>query len=262
MTTFVQNIEGAQGVGIGNQRVVQEQTPSFAPTAQAISAGLANAYNLGGEIVADYVADGIVESAGDALEKERARIEDTDMATAIPQGNIADLTKTTNLLRSGVTRGTMSKEKARLFVTNEVTKAIQDQPLFQDKIRNAAQDLLGFNLQSEASKAYFSSFPSEAAIASARGGSSGGALEKQAQFLVDSGMISNMNDARFYVGQNLMAQLGKETADFRFQNNITNAEQSFGEVFAADTTALHHNIFASALRDKSNNVEINEKYWR
>ncbi|UCD07087.1 MAG: hypothetical protein JSW41_04625 [Candidatus Aenigmatarchaeota archaeon] len=33
-------------------------------------------------------------------------------------------------------------------------------------------------------------------------------------------------------------------------------------MFAADTTALHHNIFASALRDKNNNVEINEKYWR
>jgi hypothetical protein len=150
----------------GQQSVVQNQGPTAGEAINnAINAGAA-AFDTAGTIYAKNQAQSLVND----------ELENVDSAIAIAERKAKDenFVEPTNLPVSGdefkvieaaVRSGAMSREKARLVASSRLRTRISEQPFFADKLRQAASNVVGFNIQSEPAQQYFASLPTDAQLA-------------------------------------------------------------------------------------------------
>lgn len=259
MVSFVTRTDEVQGGGIGDQRIISQQQPSIAAAVQQSGAALNQAVDLAGTQIAKSTAQDIVRDAQSQIEQERAEMEDLGIEDTT--GAVAELNQGVKTLEKGVKSRKISRENARIRATDLVTKAIQEQPLFKDKIRRSAESLLGFSLESEASKQFFSSFETQASMGSGGGLTGMTSMEKEALGLSRLLGIS-LPKAMETVGQSKLLELQSENATNRMKLGDLSAEGGFRELTNVDSVQSTNRIFADVLAMKDAGEEVNENVWR
>jgi len=159
MATPITSTQGVQGGGIGSQSIVSAPTPSFSSAVRSVGADLGAIKSLtedsvrreGEEVAAGAVKD--VETALGSLQEAEAErdagpFREQDIAALESPGKDALGEADFELLRKGVNSGKISKETAHLFAANQVTKRVQEQPIFAERIREAASRVIGFDPKS------------------------------------------------------------------------------------------------------------------
>lgn len=153
-------------VGTGNQQVVSTG-----------ETGIGNIVNIvtevGSGLVQEFAsrkkeseADRIVKSAiarADAAIAGQSDLSELDPVSQLDilsggEPSVQAVTSSSNKLQRAVNKGTISREHARLLVSNSVVKAIEEQPFLSRQIRQAASNLLGFDPKSEGVRQFFQSF--------------------------------------------------------------------------------------------------------
>lgn len=203
---------------IGQQRVVQEQGPTIGSIASnAVQQG-ANTVDMVGDIYAKNEAQALVENTIEEVDAavaaaERGAKENTFSKKA-PQ-ELAVNNDEWLMIQNAVASGAMTQEKARLIASSRLRTRIAEQPLFADKLRQAASGVLGFNIESEAARQYFAALPTEAA---ARGGS--GRQTYQQKIDEQATAIANTIGVDFETARRTLV-----TADFAEQQKSALASQ-------------------------------------
>ena len=157
MGTLEQESPGVQFVGGGDQQIINRDT-SYSKAAIGVAGQVAKGIDEFGDISAASTAKDLVTDAQSQADQARLELEESPELDGMPDNVSGDVAKQTSKIERGVRAGTINKDNARLLVANIVTKAISEQPMFQDKIRKAASNLLGFNPESEGVRQFFSSF--------------------------------------------------------------------------------------------------------
>lgn len=259
MVSFVTRTEEVQGAGIGDQRVINKQRPSVAATVEQVGATLNKAVDRVGDSIADSTAQEIVRDAQSQIDSERAELERLNQE--VPNNTVQDVDRGIKTLEQGVASRQISRENAKIRAQDLVTKAIQDQPLFKDKIRKSAENLLGFSLESEASRQFFSTFETQAQLSSGQGVSGMTALEKEALGLSRVLGIS-LNKAYDIVGEREMLEIQTENIQNRMKRGDTSSEGAFRELSNIDSRTSTNAVFAEVLKLREAGEEINENTWR
>jgi len=158
----------------GQQSVVQDRSPLVGDAINNLTSAAVNAYDTAGTIYAKNTAQSLVNE----------ELENVDSAISLAEKSAADenfvqpdempVSKDEfALIESAVRSGKMSREKARLLSSSRLRTRISEQPFFADKLRQAASNVIGFNIQSESAKQYFASLPTDAQL------SGGGQTQQQ-----------------------------------------------------------------------------------
>lgn len=255
MTSFVQQTEGVQPTGIGNQQIVQRDNSHINTLAKAVDSTFQAADAIG-TVVGKQKAVDIVSEAQQQVDTEQKEAEEFAQLEALGDDASAnDIARKTALLEKGVAQGRISRENARLRVADLVTKGIEENPIFASKIRDSASRLLGFNPESEAVRQFFGAFEP------AGSGAKPNATEQRAQFLSENTDLS-LTSARQLIAQQDMIDLQKNIRQDRLSIGDMTADQALAERSAADSLEGVNNLFGDALALKRDGQEINVDTWR
>lgn len=152
---------------IGQQRIVQEQGPTVGAIASnAIQQGAATV-DMVGDIYAKNEANALVNETIEEVDAAIAAAEQGAKENVFTKKTPEDLAVNNDewtMIQNAVASGAMSQEKARLIASSRLRTRIAEQPLFADKLRQAASGVLGFNIESEAARQYFAALPTQASL--------------------------------------------------------------------------------------------------
>jgi len=153
--TFVQKVEGQGQTSIGNQQTVTRDRSYINTAVNAVDSVLTGV-DIGRTAVGKSIAKDAVQQA--QLEIDSTLRDQEDLAALQTIGDdpsVSELARKAALVAKGVEKGTMNRGAAELLMANEVKSRIQSNPLFADKIREAATNILGFNPESRAVRQFF-----------------------------------------------------------------------------------------------------------
>ena len=255
MASFVQQTEGVAPSGIGNQQIVQKDSSYLSTAARAVDS-VFQGINTVGEAVGNQRAAEITGEALAEVERERRESEEfTYIASLGDTANAQQVARKAALLEKGVAQGKITRENARLRVTDLVTKGIEESPLFASQIRKSAERLLGFSLESEATRQFFGSFEPTGA-----GETTKSATEKRAEFLSQNTDLS-LPAARQLIAQQDMLELQKTIRADKLAVGDMTADQALAERATEDDIEGTNAIFGEAVALKRQNKEINADTW-
>lgn len=164
MATFQQQAPEVQNVGIGDQRIVNTAESGYGDVVNTFAQGAGIALDKYARDTAESKAQEIVSAAQKGLDESVAQAEDFGSDDPAVMG----VHNTARKLNKAISQGTVTREHARLLVSNSVVKAIEEQPWLSRQIRQAASNLLGFDPKSEAAKQYFGMFNTREELMSAK----------------------------------------------------------------------------------------------
>lgn len=241
MVSFVQQTEGVQQTGIGNQRIVEKDLSYVDGMRQAVS-NIVDSADIAATAVGKARAKDLVSEAQQTVETERKEAEEFAELNALgDDANAKQIERKTALLEKGVAQGKITRENARLRVADLVTKGIEENPFLASRIRSSAERLLGFNLESEASRQYFGSYEPA-------GSSSGtlGAREKQAQFLANNTGMS-LSASRQLIAQQEELSLRKSIRQDKLAMGDITVDQALAQRAIEDDIEGTNAVFGDAL---------------
>lgn len=254
MVSFVQQTEGARPTGIGDQQIVKKDLSYIDSINSAIDSTF-KAIDIAGDISSKATAKDLVTSAQAAVESERKESEEFAALDALgDDAGAKEVARKTALLEKGVAQGRITRENARLRVTDLVTKGIEESPIFASKIRNSASRLLGFDLQSEATKQFFGSFEPSGSAKKVN------PREAQAQFMSDN-LGLPITSTRQLVAQQEELSLRKSIRADKLELGDMTADQALAERSIEDSLEGVNNIFGEALALQREGGEINADTW-
>lgn len=211
MVSFVQQVEGIQDTGIGNQQVVRRDNSYINTLSGAIQDGI-RGIDAGLDAFARVEGRDLVRDAQQQVEQERTEDEELQILSALGDSAIEnDVARETARLEKGVSQGRITRDNARLRVADLVTRRIEESPIMASRIRESASRLLGFDITSEASRQFFGSFQPAGS-----GGEQVSAFERRARFISDNRGIG-IQQARELVALNEETTLRKSIAE----NNLS-----------------------------------------
>lgn len=253
MTTFVQQVEGARPVGIGDQRVLKQDQSHIASIGRAVDTAF-QSFDEIGTAVGKQKAKDLVASA--QAEVDAALAGEEEELTFGDDSALNEVASKAARYERGVSQGSISRETARLHVANAVTKGIEENPLFANKIRKAATNLLGFNPESEGVRQFFGAFQPAGTTSKLS------AREKQAQFMADNsnGKLS-LSASRHLIAQAEEVGLRKQLNQDRLALGDVSADQFLAESSIDDDIEGTQAIFGDALRLTNEGEEINADTW-
>lgn len=156
-------IEGSAG----RQQVVQANEPNPANLMGSLADTAAKTYDTAGTVYAKNKSEEIVnEELGNveaAIGMAEDKMQDEDF---VQPKNMPVTDDEFTMIEGAVRSGAMTREKARLVASSRLRSRIAEEPFFADKLRQAASNLVGFNIESEPAQQYFASFRTAASMAS------------------------------------------------------------------------------------------------
>lgn len=252
MTRLVQETQGQRPTGIGNQQVFQEDTSymnSYARAADSLINNLDHAHTA----IAIGKTNDIVQGAMEEVDTTAREWEEMNMQGEAAAGNVE---RKVNSLSRGVGQGKMTQEKARMLASYEVVKGIENNPMFADKIRQAASSMLGFNPQSEAVRQFFSVFETEAE-ANRKGALS--QYQKEVDYYTN--VFGNQDAAVHFVNEQAKLKGEREMLEAEASINKNKVDTFLGETAQLDERATTFRIYSEALKAKAEGQELNKDTW-
>lgn len=261
---MVQLIQSNQLSGIpgsaGRQQVIQDTSPTLGSAISGAIDAATGAYDAAGTIYAKNQAQSLVGEelenvdSAIAIAEKKAADEDFVAPDDMPVSS-SEFTVIENAVRSGA----MSREKARLLASSRLRTRIAEQPMFADKLRQAASQVVGFNIQSEPAQQYFAAFQTNAQLAqngvndyrnklmqeaSAKAPIFGVTTEEMYKELVMRDEIGARKEAAL-ARQDLegadnietFTEINQENSKIRFTNILGTFKEQFGESGSVDEAA-------------------------
>jgi len=164
MAQFIQSsqLSPIQGAA-GQQSVVENRGPTVAESIGKVADAGVRAYDAAGTVYAKNKAQSMVNEELENAEAAQAMIEkaEADENFVTPEDKPVSDSEFT-MIQGAVRSGGMTREKARLIASSRLRTRIAEAPMFADKLRAAASEVVGFNIQSEPVRQYFAAFQTEA----------------------------------------------------------------------------------------------------
>lgn len=244
----------------GQQSVVQDRSPTLGEGLQRLTKAATNAYDAAGTIYAKNRSEEIVNEELGNIEQsiaiaERMR-DDEDFVRP-------DLLPTSDpefdLIHGAVLNGSMTREKARLIASSRLRTRISEQPFFADKLRQAASEVVGFNIQSEPARQYFASFQTEAQLRS------GSAKTQQQKWMDEAQAISvtmpgvPVEEIYRQLAQASYAETRKQFAANRKELGLIDDMEEFNEVNAENSAIDFGSILGNFKQIFEQNGSVDEQ---
>ena len=231
MAQFIQanQLSGVQG-SLGQQSLVSAPEPTTADLAGPVI----QAADVAGDIYSQSKAKSIVSEELENVEAARAAAESGQFGPGsdVPESLKVDQ-KEWDMIAGAVANGSMSREGARLLASSRLRSRIAEEPLFADRMRKAASGVLGFNIESEGARQYFSSFATNASLAQQKNAEADKEREKmmnQARRFKETGMFSSVEAGYKMLVKNNAAKMRVELAKNELAVDGINS-QEFGSKF-------------------------------
>lgn len=250
MVSFVSRAEEVAPVGIGNQQIVRDTDPGNAALISGIGNTLLQGAEIAGNKIAESRAQDIVTSAQADVERTRGEIEQIQSLDTDSNPEIQRIIRQSTLLQKKVASGKMSRDNARLLVSNSVNKAIEAEPFLTDQIRTAASEFLGFNLASEASRQFFSSFGTAESTKLTAG-------ERQDLLIAETNDIS-LKAAKSLRGQGELLKLQKDIALSELAIDDTVANKTFRTINKTNQGSATNFVFSRIAKANKEGQPISE----
>jgi hypothetical protein len=159
MANLTTKTQGVQGGGIGNQSIVSAPTPSFSSAVRSVGQDLnairsltQDSVNKEAEDISMAAVKDLDTALGSLQEAEEERnagpFKEEAIAALENPGREALGEEEFELLKKGVRNGKITQDQANLFTANQITKKIQERPVFAERIREAASRVVGFDPRS------------------------------------------------------------------------------------------------------------------
>ena len=248
MVSFVQQTEGVRPTGIGNQQIVQRDQ-SYLDGVQRTFGHVEKTVDRLGDSYAQSTGSEIVRRAEQQVHNEV--LESQELKALEELGDKASVEQTErriDLIKRGVTSGKIDKDNARLRVAQLATKEIQSNPWFQDRIRQSAATMLGFDPIAEGTRQFFSAF---------EGGNTPTrltAFEKQVQNLQQAGLSSKT--AQDTTARLFKLRADQEIADLEYEAGVRDTDSYIGTTLLNDIPSSTQDFFARLVEIKNNNQPV------
>lgn len=168
MAQFIQEVPRVSSAGIGGQAMVNVSTPNLSAAVGAAVNSLADAAQTFGSIYSEASAKDTVKTEISNLDATASYAQEATGAFGPPRPEemalppeLKGYQKEFDIMRAAYASGGLSREKMQLLAGARVRDAIQEMPIFRDRIMQAAQGVLGFNVQSLEAQSWFGMFPTE-----------------------------------------------------------------------------------------------------
>lgn len=167
MVQLIQSNQLSQIPGsAGQQQVIQDQSPTLGDAISNTIGRAQQVYDTAGDIYAQNKSRSIAKEELENIDKavsiaEKSAREDEFVAPEELPVSDAEF----KVIEGAVRSGAMSREKARLLASSRLRTRISEEPFFANKLRQAASQVVGFNIESEQARQYFASFQTEAQLA-------------------------------------------------------------------------------------------------
>jgi len=262
MSTFapIQETQGERAVGIGNQQIVTPDNSYINTAVQGVGTALETLDKYGDAYAKEEVSR-LTTEGQQSLDRDQKAMEEAAAKRALIQSdpNLTEVQKKAAMLESGVNQGKISRESARLRVADIVTKGIQESPLFADKMRSAATNLLGFNPESAAVQSYFGAFETNAQIQAANNKP----LTKRQQAIQDYKIATGGTTAEAieFIAKTETTQRQRDYNDARLENDSM-VEREWADkeaVSLAEEGAV--NMFSTLGQMAAQGEEVNQTTW-
>ena len=205
----------------GQQQVVQDRSPLVGKAISNLANQAVKAYDTAGTIYAKNTAQSLVNE----------ELENIDAAVSLAEKSATDdefikpddmpvSDDEFTMIEQAVRSGAMSREKARLIASSRLRTRISEQPFFADKLRKAASNVVGFNIQSEPAQQYFAAFATEAQL-------SGGGQTQQQKWWDQAQAISAAMPG--VPVESIYQQIAQESYA-ETQKNLLESQQSAGAI--------------------------------
>jgi len=252
MVTFAQEAPGVQPVGIGNQQIINRDT-SGSGALVGVANQVARGIDKFGDVSAKSTASTLVPDAQARVQREQLESDELGVLSGMTDLNEAEIARKTALLDRGVKAGRLTRENARLRVANLVTQAIEEQPMFQDKIRKAASSLLGFNPEAEGVRQFFGSFQPQ------------GQVRKdpnlvQAEFMASQNFGTVETNLKTIAQSQSLALQKKIATDQLVLGNLS-ADKYFTQTTVADTIKSQNTIMSTVKQLADDGQVVDENVW-
>ena len=257
--TFISKTNGIQDVGIGNQQLDSTaETNSTAGIINAVTSEGFKAASMYADNKAESVAQRIVNDSFRDLENTRASSEDDDFGNDEPV--VKGVKEVSAKLGRGVSQGTMTRENARLLVSNSVVKAIEEQPWLSRQIRAAASNLLGFDPKSEGTRQYFASYNTEAELKARANSAKDTKYETAVKNLVSAGY--SIEQAREIAGEQLRTEVEIDLLTNKMKKGEVDAEMAFRKASTIDANRANIDVMTRMKQASNDGATFSPTLWR
>lgn len=250
MARLTQEAPQVSSVGIGNQQVVQNTSPTMGDIfAQGIK-GTENMVNVAASMYAENQAESIVNASIEDIEAAQGAVQDwmevpeSFRAAEVNREGLNVDDSEFKLIEAAVRSGGMTRDRARLIASSRLKARIAEAPFAAEQLRQAASNIVGFNIQSEPARQYFAAFPE-------RGSSSS---QTALQKLQDEAQaISTLTGAPIdYVmgqmGQRELAKLNQEATNELAQLGLITSAEAASRFHQDDAKSAIGDIFVEIAR--------------
>lgn len=254
MVSFVQNIQGPADVGIGNQQVVQSDNSYANTMSRAIGGAVDTAIRVTDKVtddIAEGKAEDIVSDAMAATDQYTKDQEDLNRLSAVENATVEQVARKSALLEKGVKQGKLTREQARLMVSELATAAIEENGFLEGKIRDATRGLLGFDPKSEAVRQFFGAYEE------AGSGDGLSALDKQHMQIAESLGMSLAAVKRNWA-QSVIAKQNLEFAQSQLELGQIDSDQFIASYVADAQTDTMRGIFATTVQAVKENGSLDK----
>lgn len=249
MATFQTSSPEVRDLGIGDQRIVQTGETGIGGIVDSVSSAARVGAQYVENVVVPQKAEEIVSNAMQELDQGIA-INLDEVASSDPAVNTVGNLATR--LNRAVSRGAVSKDNARLIISNSVVKAIEEQPWLSRQIRSAAANLLGFDPKSEVVRQYFSAFDPQP--------------ERKKTFFETEyektdaalGSTATPEQKAAITRQRINAQLQADTLKNEMFVRDVSSEELFGGLLNTSNQVITQSIMSKLNEARQNGVDIND----
>lgn len=244
----------------GQVSVIQDRTPTVGQGLQSLVSAGAKMYDVAGDIYSKNQAQSMVTEEINNIEHAQAiaerKVKDENFVEPdLMPVDAAEFTIIENAVRSGA----MSREKARLMASSRLRTRISEEPFFADKLRQAASQVVGFNIMSEPAQQYFASFKTEAQLAA-------NSANSQQQKWWDQAMAEHagmpdvpVEEIYRQIAQESYAARQKELAASKKAMGLHDDMQEFNEVDTANSAVDFGAVLGNFKRIYEQNGSVDEQ---
>lgn len=260
MPQFIQSssLSPIQGTA-GQQQVIVQQGPTLGESISTVVQNTGNLVDTAGDIYASNRAQGLVEETIEQVDSARAAAERNleqgiGFAEERPEGLQVSQDEWSTI-QAAVANGSMTRERARLLASSRLRTRIAEQPLFADKLRKAASNVIGFNIESEGAQQYFASLPTQAQLSASSRQTELQKIEDEARALSATGETT-FELARHRLVALRNAELNKSLIENSVAINGMSANEATSKFIVEDSNTAFDLVMGDVLAARRDNVPV------
>lgn len=254
MSTFIQQTEGMQPVGIGNQKIINPDNSWIDTASRGVSSFL-RAADVAGDVYAERAAKSAVSGAQEQLHSEIKEAQEYSAIQALGDDAVLrEVDRKTSQYIKGIANGKITRENARVRVADLVTKSIEESPMFEDKIRSSAARLLGFDPNAEGFRQFFGVFEPAGTTAKAPT-----ARELAVEDLMRTGL--SRKNALDLIAQRTRLETENAIADEQLAADTKDINSWWTDEHVKDRIITSQDIISQVAKQAKAGEEVNANVW-